>query len=255
MTTGALRRHGRVALAAAGILGAALSVALGLQAPGRGAGDDAVTAVFGGLAAAAIVSVAVLPFAIRRGTPPRTWWTIAVVALAAGIVSFMAGAAIQRACTAQYSGRSIIVGTEFTEAGVAYVRANPHLSRNELLFDSAGDPDLMWTPASIDSCLLRVRASYFLWMPFLITCLVARLPCDCRPQMFAAHWLAKRPCWPPLESPDLASHTGSPPPQALEVLTTVSPLGCPIAGLRPREPGDRPAPAHPVVGETPSERV
>jgi hypothetical protein len=161
-----------VAVAVAGILAAALTAGLGVEPSGVTA-DGAATRAFAALAAASMVAVAVLPFLLRRGTPRGVWWSLAAAALAAGIVSFVIGARIQRDCTARYDGRPIVVGTEFTETGRAYAQANPHLSRDELLFDARGAPGDLWTRRSIDRCRLLIRGTYFLWVPFLVICLAA----------------------------------------------------------------------------------
>jgi hypothetical protein len=111
---------------------------------------------------------------LRRDAPRRRVWSmIAAAALVVGSASFVWNNQTQRRCTAYYDGRAVIVGTELTDVGASYSRANPHLSRDQLLFDSVGDAQTIWTRSSIDRCRLAVRATYFLWIPFLIVCLVA----------------------------------------------------------------------------------
>jgi hypothetical protein len=98
---------------------------------------------------------------------------MAAVALALGVGSFSAGGYAQRACTARYGEKPIIVGTELTTLGATYKRANPTLSSDELLFDAAGVPGRIWTRSSIDACRTFIGSTYFLWIPFLVVCLLA----------------------------------------------------------------------------------
>ena len=62
---------------------------------------------------------------------------------------------------------------ELTPLGATYSRDNPALSTDELLFDAAGVPERLWTPASIGRCRLLVSSTYFLWFPLLVLCLFA----------------------------------------------------------------------------------
>lgn len=126
------------------------------------------SAVFSGLASGAIVALGMAPLALRGRTRRPAWLTMASVALVAGLVLFFASGSIERACTARYDGRSLVIGTELTPAAAAYTRDNPDLSSGELLFDAAGATDRVWTPASIDRCRTALGATHALWMPFLV---------------------------------------------------------------------------------------
>jgi hypothetical protein len=42
-----------------------------------------------------------------------------------------------------------------------------------MLFDAAGDASKLWTRASIDRCRTVIGATYYLWIPFLVVCLLA----------------------------------------------------------------------------------
>jgi hypothetical protein len=136
--------------------------------------DAATTSTFAALASAAIVALSSFPFIVRPGVGRRpAWVVVAGVALTFGLVSFAAGRYAQRACTAQYGGKAVMIGTDLTTLGVAYSRANPELSNDELLFDSAGMADRVWTRQSIDRCQVLVGSTYFLWIPFLVVCVLA----------------------------------------------------------------------------------
>ena len=52
-------------------------------------------------------------------------------------------------------------------------RQNPDLSSDEILFDAAGVVERIWTADSIGRCRTLLGTTYFLWVPFLIVCLLA----------------------------------------------------------------------------------
>jgi hypothetical protein len=166
-------RQGRILLAAAGIAGAAAAAALA-PAPAGLAEEGSARPAFAAFASAAIVALLVLPFSIRR-TPAgrRTALAIGSAALVAGLASYMVSAERVRACTATYASRTVIAGTELTPLGRQYTAANPDLPRDELLFDAAGDAAKIWTRASINRCRTVIGATSFLWIPFLVVCLIA----------------------------------------------------------------------------------
>ncbi len=156
-----------------------LAAAIGAAVAPPGAlqdGHTAATRLFAGLAVAAIVAVGVLPALLGRSVVSRTvWMAVAMVALALGVGAYLGSGSLQRACTARYAGRSVVIGTTLSEIGAAYASANPELSSDELLFDAAGAPERVWTRASIERCRTTVGATYFLWIPCFALCLFACL--------------------------------------------------------------------------------
>jgi hypothetical protein len=177
MTSGArltAGRHQAVWLAVAAIAVAGIAAAVAPLPPGLADAETGAASTFAALAAAAIVALSVLPFIVVRGAGRRPiWLAMAAVALALGVGSFSAGGYAQRACTARYGEKPIIIGTELTTLGATYKRANPTLSSDELLFDAAGAPGRIWTRSSIDACRTFIGSTYFLWIPFLVVCLLA----------------------------------------------------------------------------------
>ena len=177
MTSGARPapgRHKAVWLAVAAIAVAGIAAAAAPPPPGLADGETGAASTFAALAAAAIVALCVLPFIVLRGAGRRPiWLTIAVIALPLGVGSFSAGGYAQRACTARYGQKPIIIGTELTTLGATYKQRNPSLSSDELLFDSTGVPGRIWTRSSIDACRTLIGSTYFLWIPFLVVCLLA----------------------------------------------------------------------------------
>ena len=176
MTNGArsLGRHKAVWLAIAAIALAAIAAAAAPRPSGLADSDTGSAWTFAALASAAIVAVCVLPFIVVRGAGRRSiWLTLAIVARALGVGSFSAGGYAQRACMARYGERPVVIGTELTPLGTTYKQANPSLSNDEILFDAAGVPGRIWTRSSIDRCRTFISTTYFLWIPFLVVCLLA----------------------------------------------------------------------------------
>jgi hypothetical protein len=144
-------------------------IAAGLSPSPTGSGRSA----FAALASAAIVAFAILPFMLwRRVAQPVVWVTAALVALALGIGSFVTAGYVERACTARYSDKPVVIGGELTPLGAKYKQANPELSNDDLLFDAAGVPERIWTPPSIGRCRALLSGTYFLWIPLLAVCLL-----------------------------------------------------------------------------------
>ena len=176
MTIGArlFGRHRRTWLAAGAVLLAALAAALVPQPPAVAGAAGSTPWAFAALASAAIVTLAILPFVVwRSAARPRVWVAMAVLSLALGLASFSAGGYAQRACTARYGDKPVVIGTDLTPLGGAYRQANPDLSSDDLLFDAAGVPERIWTRSSIGRCTAFISSTYFLWIPFLVVCLVA----------------------------------------------------------------------------------
>lgn len=176
MTIGArlFGRHRRVWLGGGAVLLAGTAAALVPQPPAIADAASGTPWAFAALASAAIVTLAILPFVVwRSAARPRVWVAMAVLSLALGLASFAAGGYAQRACTARYGDKPVVIGTDLTPLGGAYRRENPELSSDDLLFDAAGVPERIWTRSSIGRCMVFISSTYFLWVPFLAVCLVA----------------------------------------------------------------------------------
>jgi hypothetical protein len=174
MTSGGVAAPKRAWAAAAAVLVAAAAAALS-PVPYAAVGSEAAARpTFAALASGAIVAVAILPFMLWRGSAThRIWIAVATGALVFGVAAFYGAAYAQRACTTRYSDKAIVIGTELTTLGATYKQANPELTTDDLLFDAAGVPERIWTPSSIARCRGLVGSTYFLWIPFLVVCLLA----------------------------------------------------------------------------------
>ena len=175
MTNGAQwsGRQRRVWLAVAAVVVAA-GAALLAPPPSALVDGNASGRAFAAIASAAIVALSILPFIVwRAAMRPPIWLGAAVATLAFGIGSYSAAEYAQRACTARYAEKPVVIGTHMTTLGATYKQQNPELSSDELLFDAAGVPERIWTRDSIGRCRALISTTYFLWIPFLVVCLLA----------------------------------------------------------------------------------
>ena len=167
-----LLQHRRTWLAVAGVLFAGIAAAL--MPPPAALAEAGTRWGVAALVSSAIVASGTLPFLLwRSAARPALWIALAVAALAAGMVSFAVSGYAERACTARYAGKPVVIGTELTPLGAAYKQANPELASDDLLFDAAGVPERIWTASSIGRCRVFTGSTYFLAIPFLVVCLLA----------------------------------------------------------------------------------
>ena len=173
-TLAGLGRRWPTLLASAGIAAAAVAAAVLTQPAALAQSESRSRAAYASLASAGIVAGVVIPITARRRTGSRTAAVAAaVITLALGITAFVSSGSIQRKCTLQYDGRAVLIGPELTELGRTYVHANPQLAIEEVLRDSRGDTETVWTRQSIGQCRVMMAGTYFLWLPFLIASLVS----------------------------------------------------------------------------------
>ena len=166
-------RQRRLGLAAAAVALAGIAAAIAAP-PSAIANSSGAGRAFAALSSAAIVAIAIFPFIVwREAARPAIWLGLAFVTLSLGIGSYSVDGYAMRTCTARYDNRSIVIGTQMTPLGAAYQQQHPELSRNEMLFDSAGAPERVWTAESIGRCRGYIGTTYFLWIPFLVVCLLA----------------------------------------------------------------------------------
>jgi hypothetical protein len=136
--------------------------------------DTAATRAFGAAASAAIVLLPGLGVRLLRSPRRRVGcMAVSAAALVAGVFAFVSAGSVQRACTARYTGQTVLAGTELTPLAERDLAAHPDQTRDDLLFDAGGDAELVWTRASIDRCRARLATTWFLPVPLLVLCLVA----------------------------------------------------------------------------------
>jgi hypothetical protein len=172
--SGALRRGWPIWLVVAGIVAAAVVAALAAQPAALPVSESRPRAAFAALSSAAIVAAVTIPLMLRRRIGGRLAATmVAGAAVGLGLIAYTVSSSIQRQCTAQYSGRPILIGTELTPLGEEYRRRNPELPPSEVLLDAAGDAERVWTRPSIARCRVTMAATHFLWIPLLVVALVS----------------------------------------------------------------------------------
>jgi hypothetical protein len=148
-----------------------------------------------GLAAAfsALVCLAVSRPSWRR---TRLWLVTGIMSLGLAGVAFTMLHYVESACTVRYEGQTLVGGTELTPEGARYVAGNPSLTRDELLFDAAGNRDQVWTPASIAQCDLRMRLLHVGWPVSL-----------CLGLLIVALWMGGASWWRPVPAPSSSFDT------------------------------------------------
>jgi hypothetical protein len=194
------------------------------------------TRLFAALGSATFVLLVILPGIVFRALTSRRplWLAAAAVLLVCGGVAFWMHGTMQRACTARYDGRSVIVGTEWTTLGRSYATTNPALTKDDLLFDAAGVADRLWTRTSIDGCRSRIALTYFLWVPLFaagLTALVHTIPSGTLPVGSRARTAPGSPEPPTLRYDVFISyrHGGRDGAFAHELLAALERCGYPVA--------------------------
>jgi len=111
------------------------------------------------------------------GARHRLRFTVALISaavlLALGAAAYIYTGSVQGRCAVQYNGRMVLIGTQLTELGVAFMNAHPELTDSDLLDDARGVAATVWTRESIERCRSRVGSTYFLWIPLLIASLAS----------------------------------------------------------------------------------
>jgi hypothetical protein len=127
-------------------------------------------------AAAALVSLLVCAAAalVRRAPSAGLgrWVAAAAVTGAGALATLFVHYQAAESCVATYQSRRVIVGRTLQP----YVRAEPGVTQGDLLFDAAGQPERVWTPASIAGCRLLLGWVGLLAIPLAAVsacCLIA----------------------------------------------------------------------------------
>jgi TIR domain len=122
------------------------------------------------VAAAAVAAIACALLLLVKGLRSTVWIGIAVLSAAGAVGLLLVHFNALSSCVADYDGRPVIIGREFTPDIAAYITSNPGLSPSDLLLDAGGVPDRVWTAASIRSCRLLVSWAGLAAIPLLAVC-------------------------------------------------------------------------------------
>lgn len=112
-------------------------------------------------------------FRWNRTCHARWWWLTALLALLLAGAAFFRYQQLTYLWTARYVDQKVVVGSEYTQAGRAYLEKNPGLSRDDLLFDFTGRAEDVWTRESIDRRRLKLAALYVASLPLFTLCVIA----------------------------------------------------------------------------------
>ena len=107
---------------------------------------------------------------LRRGMRPWVAISIAFVAGAAGVAVLLVHFDAESSCVAEYEGRGLIIGREYTAEGASYVARNPGHTASDLLLDTGGRVEPLWTSRSITSCRVWVGWGGLLNVPLFALC-------------------------------------------------------------------------------------
>lgn len=125
------------------------------------------------LVSAVITGVVCAAIGLSRGVRSAVWMAVSIVSAAAGIAALLAHFDATASCLVEYNSRSVVIGREYRVDATDYVRSNRGLSASDLLLDVGGDPDRIWTAASISSCRFWVSWGGLLAVPLFAACVGA----------------------------------------------------------------------------------
>ena len=101
------------------------------------------------------------------------WGGSALLFLAVAIAAFFRYQQLTLAWTGTYDGDKVVIGSELTEQGRAYVSANPKLSTDKLIYNFTGNTEQIWTRDSIYHRRLALAATYVSCLPLFTICLMS----------------------------------------------------------------------------------
>jgi hypothetical protein len=108
------------------------------------------------LASVVIAGIACAVLPLVRGIRPRIWIGVSILSAVTGVILLLVHFNAAAACVADYDGRPVIIGRDYTPDIAVYIKDNPGLSASDRLFDAGGVPERIWTAESIRSCRLLV---------------------------------------------------------------------------------------------------
>lgn len=141
---------------------------------GMTAGDDQTWLRFAQFLVAILLGLvlfATFRWHLRRHA--SIWWLTAGGALLLGVVMFFRYQGLLYAWTGEYDGRLLVVGSEYTPQGRAYVERNPNLPLTTLLEDFLGRAEDIWTRSSINQRRMVLAGVYVSCLPLLVLSLIA----------------------------------------------------------------------------------
>jgi hypothetical protein len=139
------------------------------------AGDEKVWLRLGQFIVGVLLGLVFL--ATRQWKQPRhalKWGATALLFLVFAVAAFFLYQQLTLGWTGVYDNTvRVVVGSEFTPQGEAYMKKNPGKSRDELITDFTGVIENIWTRESINRRRLILAATYVSCLPFFTICLMA----------------------------------------------------------------------------------
>ena len=141
---------------------------------GMGAGEDKTWLRFAQFLVAVLLGLVVFgTFKWHQRKHAAGWWLTACGALLLAIVMFFQYQRLMYGWTGEYDGRLVVVGTEYTPQGRAYVEPNPNLPLTTLLEDFLGRAEDIWTRNSINQRRTVLAGVYVSCLPLLVLSIIA----------------------------------------------------------------------------------
>jgi hypothetical protein len=109
----------------------------------------------------------------KRRKHGARWWGAACVSLLLAVVAFFVYQRLLYGWTAEYDGRPIVIGSEYTPHARAYVEKNPNLPLKTLLEDFLGRAEDIWTRNSINQHRLVLAGVYVSCLPLFTLAVIA----------------------------------------------------------------------------------
>jgi outer membrane protein OmpA-like peptidoglycan-associated protein len=119
------------------------------------------------IAGGAFLSVKLLAHINSNPASFRFWGIVALSSVALSMVLCFIYISALQTRTVSYADDFRIIGTELTPAGQKYVADNANWTREQMLFDAAGETEKVWTPDSAKRARFLLGAEYSLFIASL----------------------------------------------------------------------------------------
>ena len=127
------------------------------------------------VAVVAIAACACAILAVSRTLRPALLVGLAIASAMGGAALLWAHFDATAQCIADYDGRLVVIGREFSPDAASYLANNPGLSPSDRLLDAGGDPARIWTTASIRSGRFWVSWGGLASNPLFAICVGAQI--------------------------------------------------------------------------------
>ena len=110
---------------------------------------------------AILVGLMVLPLrSYNQNRNARDWARVTACSVFPSTIAFFVYQDLIGTYSVNYGERRVVIGSEFTALGRQHKQSFPHLTNQDLVMRSAGQPELVWTKDSIRRRNLLLKAFY-----------------------------------------------------------------------------------------------